>query len=219
MRFIVALFCAILCFSAKTQTLRFGPGFNISSIKTSGDDSLYNSLLTKRKAGHLNLNVEFNLGNGFFLESGINYTSKGFKHNGKVGEGRHLKNVIYERKLFYADFPIQLNYKIALGNQANLFFSTGGYFGVLTRTESVASAYNFREIEKLKIGATKDDDFERFDGGLTMGGGLESRILRFGMFYDYGLYDIAPNNFSNFKAINKVLRMSLAFRLASWNVE
>jgi hypothetical protein len=55
----------------------------------------------------------------------------------------------------------------------------------------------------------------RFDSGLTFGGGVEIKSFLIGISYDLGLYNISPYSYNGFKMNNRVLKLSIGYRLGN----
>lgn len=115
------------------------------------------------------------------LESGLFYTEKG-------GEGRFMNHkMTYD--LNYLEVPVLAKYKCSLGDDFSLQPFAGGYMAL-----GVSGKIKDYDMKKSRS-SYGGDGFQRFDGGLRFGCGLEYQMLYIEAAYDFGLSNISHSDF------------------------
>ncbi len=117
------------------------------------------------------------------LESGLYYTEKG-------GEGRY-DNAKLTYDMNYLEVPVMVKYKCQLGDDLSVQPLAGGYiaFGVSGKIKNYA--------DETSRASFHGDRFQRFDGGLRLGCGVEYQMLYLEAAYDFGLSNISHSDFDS----------------------
>jgi hypothetical protein len=174
-----------ICFA---QEVSICGGFNLSQINLKVGDLVIHREDTKLNPGfNVGPIIEFPLKNIFSLETGILFTSKGFKQSGySPSFGNYLNKI----NIFYSEVPVLLKAYYPIG-KTKIFGMAGGYaasglYGYFIRDGNVNSV---RQHSKVNI--QWGSRMKRLDYGLKFGVGLKIRDCQFGAAYELGLYDIA----------------------------
>lgn len=128
-----------------------------------------------------------------YLEGGLFYTEKGGKKNLANG-----KKMTYD--LNYIEIPLVLKYKYNIDPHFSLQPFFGGYFasGVGGKIK------NFEEREAEN--SFSKHNFQRFDGGLRIGCGVQYDMFYADLTYDIGLANICHDTFD--KSRNGALQLN-----------
>ena len=149
-------------------------GLNFSNLYTEDVDD--NNALTSFNAG---VYAKLPITDAFAIQPELLYSRKGAElvYNNALAEGTA------KFKLNYIELPILL--KINLTNSFNIH--AGPYFAYLidaqVTNENESGTLNFEETYN-------NDDFNKFDYGLSAGVGLDFQSLGFGIRYNYGLQTV-----------------------------
>ncbi len=197
----IAFFSVVNANSQESQfSLGVKGGVNLSNV----DNENFN---TDAKVGYkFSVVAEYGLPQNFFLRSGLDFNSKGFKLD-MVLEGDNNKDGLFgdyqttksSWNEVYLQLPIVLGYKISVTDEFKINFVAGGYLsygvgGKITGkvegflvTPSGEKGYYNREINENVFA---DNVLKRFDAGLTGGVGAEYKSITFDLGYEYGLCNI-----------------------------
>lgn len=191
--------------SVSSQESKFSLGAK-AGINLSNVDMQY--LDTDAKVGYqFGVVAEYDLQRNFFLRSGLDLNSKGFKSDiatvGDInGDGISDDYGVLKSSwnMVYLQLPLMLGYKIDITDEFKINFAAGGYFSygiggkVTGKFEgflgSPTGQYEYY-TENDKDNAFSDDLLKRFDIGLIGGVGAEYRSFTFNLGYEYGLSDIS----------------------------
>lgn len=190
-------------FNANSQESKFSigakAGINFSNVDMELDPDT--------KVGYqFGVVAEYNLLKKFFLRSGLDITSKGFKWNLSkiVGDinGDGLLDYAQAKSSWnavYLQVPLMLGYKINITNALKINFALGGYLahGVGGKVTSKLDGALGIPAEQFEFFRTEDkdntfsDDFLlRFDGGLIGSVGAEYRSFTLNVGYEHGLNNV-----------------------------
>lgn len=116
------------------------------------------------------------------------YLEVGFEYKEKGGESTYQGSK-FTYGLNYLEMPIVLKYQIDVDNDATIQPFLGGYLacGVSGKIKN----YGAREASS----SYRDDYFQRFDGGLRFGCGIQYNVLYAEIGYDLGLANIGHSDF------------------------
>ena len=161
--------------------------------------------------------AEFPVSPIFAIETGLLFSSKGFKIDEKetyMDETMEWKSKL---NLLYLDLPITLKGKINVGDKTNLYVAAGPYMGYglsgKVKAEYTYDGQTEKDEEDLKFGSNEnEDDLKRLDYGLTFGAGVERGHFQFGVNYSLGLANLAVSSDDEYKINNKVMNVSVTYR-------
>ncbi len=198
----------ILCFlgitlSTHAQT-RFGVkvGLNIANQKAKSDPTLYVQSDFKPVLGfQLGGIIERELSKNFFLQSGLQLSSKGFSEKSSF--------ITQSANPIYLELPILVGYGIALG-KAQLNLLLGGYagYGIAGKAKfsggTISNAGKIYWTNERNKGGMRPLDF-----GLCVGTSLEFENTVLGLQYGLGLANISTSDIGTLK--NRALSISVAY--------
>ncbi|MCK5103812.1 MAG: outer membrane beta-barrel protein, partial [Cyclobacteriaceae bacterium] len=127
----------------------------------------------------------------------------------------------YESKttlnLWYMDIPILFKWNFQIDERTNIYPAIGPYVGIGLKGKSKSeSKSNYGEetyTNDVEWGSDEETDIlKRFDGGLSIGGGIEYKAFQFGVYYNLGIANISAYTGDNTKIKNRVLQFSLGYR-------
>ncbi len=196
--------------NANSQESKFSIGIN-GGVNFSNVDM--ESLDTNTKVGYqFGVVVEYDLQKNFFLRSGMNITSKGFKWDVNIEDDINGDGYFgdYARaktswNAVYLKLPVMLGHNINVASDFKINFAVGGYlaYGVGGKIISklngaiVTPSGSFDPFSSKDKDNTFSNDFlTRFDSGLVGGIGAEYQSFIFNLGYEYGLNDISQGAIS-----------------------
>lgn len=177
---------------------------------------------SKNESGRIGFNVggtvEYKLSDRFFLQSGLEFTSKGSKlkeqsfnfslpyfDSGELTSIDDLDYVTYTGKakasqnLMFLQIPLTIGYRLPLAEDINLTFNIGGYagYGIAARSKYKINGtlkYPDGKTESVNTETTykkyNETGLERFDYGLLGGIGIEYKKFSFNVNYELGLRNL-----------------------------
>lgn len=130
--------------------------------------------------------VEYNLLEGFYLQSGLYFTTKGAKYKGTENTTNWNQTI----NQMYIQMPFTGAYKFYLTNSALVYINAGPYvgYGMGGKNTIKSTVSGEEEIESDTFG---DDGLKEFDFGITIGVGAEFGKMVVGINCDLGLTDIS----------------------------
>jgi hypothetical protein len=156
----------------------------------------------------------------FSFETGLILSNKGFQRV-QVFKSWTMPSDIVEGNynLVYLDIPVTARISFDLG-KAIIYGKFGPYLGIGLRgkEETIINYYGMGDLETkesdIEWGNDEaEDDFKRLDPGLTAGAGLEIHSIHLSIDYGLGLGNILPSFSSTTSYYNRVLGISLGYKL------
>lgn len=215
---IVILVCAISAESF-AQTFRVKAGLNLSKVHEKYPDMTYRDDYSIKPGFHLGGTAEYPLSEIFFFETGMFFSTKGYKYEEKI-DGYSTNEKL---NLYYVDIPLTAKVSIEFGN-INVYGFLGPYIGIgligKVKTELfVPRLGQNNEETNVEWGSGPHDNYKRLDYGLQVGLGIEKKSIQFGLTYGLGLADISPdpndeNNITDYVPItrNRVVGISIGYK-------
>lgn len=127
-----------------------------------------------------------------YLESGLMYMEKGGKgtyYGTSSSSNSYSKKFTYS--LNYLELPVLVKYIYNIDDEFSIQPFAGGYFAV--GVSGKMKNYADRESKS----SFSSDYFKRFDGGLRIGCGFQYQVLYGELGYEYGLANIARDEFES----------------------
>ena len=175
---------------------RVGPTFTT----VSSDDQFLDGSSVKTGL-NVGMAMGFNIVNysPLYLETGFYYTEKGGK--GKYGGDRFTYN------LDYLEMPLVFKYFIDVDNDFNIQPFLGGYLacGVAGKIK------DFGHREAYSSFSDSQNTFQRFDGGIRMGCGVQYDMFYLDLTYDLGLANVSHNDFDESRNSALMLNFGINF--------
>lgn len=192
----------LFCLQLNAQTFRLKAGLNLSKMLFKDNDENYD--LTMNHGFHIGAIVDMPFNEFLSFESGLLFTTKGYKYEYK--EGFNLKV-----KLHYLDIPLTLKASRDLWKGFKIFGTAGPYVGIGLSGKAKGTIEGVSYEDNITWGSSDEDDLKRFEWGLTFGGGVEINSIIIGISYDLGLSNISANQDNGTIAKNKVLKFSIGY--------
>lgn len=155
--------------------------------------------------------VEYALSEGFFLQSGLEFTTKGAKSNMMVVQDGISTKVKSTFNPMYLQLPVHAAYKVNVAENIKIVFNAGPYiaYGVGGKIKAET------KVDNVKVSADENifskDNFKRFDVGLGGGVGAEFGKIGVNLGYDFGLANINQNNGGKVRNQNAYLTLGYKF--------
>lgn len=196
-------------FIGSAQKIIIRGGLNISQIELFGFDAHKYPLL---KLGfHFGPCFNIPINKGLSLETGVFYSTKGFRHKHTDPD----ETVTLARlNLAYLETPLTLKVKI-LSRNLTLYGFSGGYFAPALHGSLYGKIENedgFREQISWERGG--EYSLKRFDYGATTGFEVQKDKLHFGISYTLG---IANLSYTTIAGYNRTLALYLGYQISKKN--
>lgn len=181
-------------------------------------------LLNKRspKLGFsIGATIEHDITNGFYLQSGLTFTTKGAKHKShEYWIGGTNPPITYTKTTInqtYLQLPLMVAYKVQINQDMKAFLRIGahvayGIGGKTTEKEETKGAD--RPDETNKESSFGSEKLERFDFGLGSGIGFEYQRYVISLNYELGLRDISykHDNLTNSDYKNRNASLTIGYK-------
>ena len=195
------------------QEISIRGGFNLSQMRIKLGENIVSkntSLMPGFQVGPI---VAFPLNSALSLESGLLYSTKGYK---EIGDRTIDQKSLYRINIAYLDIPLGLRFSHQF-RKTTFLINGGGYvaqalFGNILSKEDRNGTEHIRE--KVNWGS-QEGSFRRLDYGLNLGLGMKFNSVLFGISYEHGIANIAGNDRNTTKARNRCLGFYLSYLL--WN--
>ena len=250
--FLIVLGVASLCHAqTEEKEIYLGIKSGISMPNLVGGDEYE---ITRDYRSRLEVNVgvlaEFQVSEGFSIQTGIDYAPQGGKREGiqpitsplpglppPPAGPYYYADFENTAKLYYLEAPVLAKYTWRRQSSVQPYVNAGPYVGVLMKAKTVTRGSSTIYIDRdgtplllppanqplppisFDADTTVTDDLNRFNIGVTGGGGLKFRVKRDYFFVDlrgsYGLRTIQKNIVTSGKSNtgNLVISVGYAFRL------
>lgn len=199
-----------ICY-AQEVSIRGGLNLSQMLIKLDGQQTQEDSKLNP--GFHIGPVIDFQINSLFSFETGLLYSTKGYKELSNLTIDTNSSTRI---NIAYLDVPLTIKTSLQI-KKVLLFANGGGYiasglFGDILSKEDVDGIYG--SWQKIVWG-DQDGSFQRLDYGVDIGLGVKYKAMQFGICYEYGIANIAGYNRSETKAHNRVTELYLSYAL--WN--
>ncbi len=205
-------FALLMASQSFAQNLILKGGLNMANMLEKDDDDTYSDDYKMKPGFHAGLGVEIPVSEAIALEVGALMTTKGLKIKDEIF------GVDYSATLntLYLDIPVLLKPYFEVAEGTKIFGAVGPYVGLGLAGNLKVKAAGETDTESLDWGNDEDkDDFKRLDFGLSIGGGIEIKGLQVGVSYGLGLANISPYSDDGYKSQNRVLAISVGYKLGS----
>lgn len=175
----------------KMVTLGVRAGYNLSNqvAKYKGESESADAL----SGYHAGLSADIAFMESFGLNTGLFFTSKGYKSE------------IYGQTLkvapLYLEIPVLASYRYGISDNVRLDVDFGPYFAV-----GVAGKMKMKSVSEKVFGK---DGMKRFDCGLKVGAGVTFSKIYVGLHYGFGLANLGEG--SDITQRNRSLNLSVGY--------
>lgn len=210
---LILLLLISLLFSISTysQSISLKAGLNLSNIKEEESSGEYKI----NPLPELGIKTNFKIDSFKSLETGLLLSGKGFINEAFF----RSDNIDFKRttSLYYLELPIKLkirsvsieeNKRALIGEIG--FYSAIGIEGKTKREWDDRSDGSHDEDErKIEWGNSDDDDFKKLDFGVSLGIGIDFKVMILGISYDIGLSNILISETNETKFYTRTLKISI----------
>ena len=214
-------FVIMLCligFASESFAQRLGikAGLNLSTMTYKDNEETYSDDFKSNPGFHAGITAEFGASNMLSFETGLLYTTKGFK----ASEKENLMGATFEyeavRTLNYLEIPLLAKANFNLGG-ATLYGTAGPYVAMgISGQDKLTFKFDGEtetETEDIKWGSDEEnDDLRPLDYGLSFGAGVEIGSIQLGASYGLGLANISAYRADDDVAKNRVLSVSVGYK-------
>lgn len=198
-------------------------GFNLSNLAVELGPSTDEKLnLDSRIGFHVGTVVDIPITNGFYVQPGALFTTRGAKWGHQYEEGSYAIESIEKYRSMYLQIPVLVSFRADLTPSVSLQLHAGPYFsfGLGGKcTSEVKHLDGSTEIEEgLYFGESTETEkhlgVKRFDWGLTFGAGaMVKRHYYIGFQYDLGLMNgaIKEEMGENTKIYNRCFSIQVGY--------
>lgn len=209
------------------QEISLVGGMNISNMSSKDNDINYakEGDFKSRIGGHVGALVGFDLSEQISLQTGILFSTKGFKIKNEENEDGFSYKEKMILKLNYLEIPLLASYNYSVNDDFKVYAGVGPVLGIAIGGKYVYKwdgdydgenngelKYANKENDKLSFGNNEDrDDYKRLDLGLMVQAGVQYNQFKFGLFYNQGLMNISPYSDDGYKTKNRLFGLSAAY--------
>jgi hypothetical protein len=212
---VLMVICTMIV-SSQAQNLSITGGLNLSNQMIKYDGQTLSDDFKMLPGFHAGAFTSIPLSGTLTFDPGLLITTEGFRYNFNLsflGENFRVKSKV---NLIYLDVPLNLKNTFDLGG-ANLYIQAGPYAGIglsgKIKTEMTYNGETEKETVDVEWGNSSDDQYRRLDFGLGAGAGIGLGNMSFGVSYNLGLANTASSNEGGGTIKNRVLGISLAYRI------
>lgn len=221
MKNLLKLLMVVIAFTMATESSAqiFGvkAGLNLSNILEKDDDDTYSEDYKMNPGFHVGATAEFPITEMLSFETGLLLSTKGYRMSEEETDGGETYEYKGNINLLYVDIPLTAKAYFDVGG-AKIYGAFGPYLGLgLSGKYKIEETYmgsTDTEEGDLELGSDEqNDDFKSLDFGLAIGAGVEINAIQIGLSYGLGLANISPYSGDGYKVNNRVLGLSVGYRL------
>jgi len=212
MKLLIVVILSIMAKKSFAQTFGVKAGLNLSNIVMKDNADRYDDDFKMKPGFHLGVTAEFPINETFSFEPGLLLSTKGVKETYSES-GYDYTSVT---NLYYIDIPLtgKAYYKVGSVKIYGLF---GPYLaiGLSGKAKTQETGYPEDTHTILWGKDSENDDLKRLDLGLSFGAGVALSSFEIGLSYNLGLNNISAYTGDGFKINNRVLGISVGYKLGS----
>ncbi len=192
---------ALMVASIASAQTSFGirGGVNMSNVY--GDEYSDKNM---KAGGHVGLAMDYEFMPNMSFQTGLYFTTKGAKYTGSFMSVTGEVN----QNMYYLQVPMHFAYKIPIATSTRFVLHAGPYIAYAVGGQTKVS---LNDKELIKKDTFTDNGLNRFDAGLGLGADFEYNRFVFGLGWDFGLVNIAPENAGTLKNQNGYLSVGYMF--------
>ena len=214
LRVLVFISCGIiLILESFGQTFEIKAGVNLSTMLSKDDRSTYSDDYSLTPRLLFGLTAEFPINQIFSFETGLMFSSKGYKLDSsyKLYEDSEPSRIYQNLILNYIDIPLSLKTTTSF-LRFPIYGIIGPYVGIGLNGKLIADEMSGGVIERKEYEQQfgSDGSWERVDYGLQVGAGIVIGKFDFGLNYAYGLANISQQ--SPYIAKNRIIGLTLGYK-------
>jgi len=200
--------------------MRFGiiGGLNLSNMLVKDNDGTNSNDFKYKPGFHVGATAEFPISESVAFETGLLFSTKGFKSSFKATDN----GAIFESKgsvnLLYLDIPLTAKAYYNIG-ASKIYGAFGPYIGIglsgKSKSEAIVNGVTQSDEQDINWGSGNSNELKRLDYGFTVGAGMEFNSFLIGLSYNFGLANISSTSDYGQKIKNKVLGLSIGYKFKS----
>jgi len=214
LRILMLAICTVISVSESfAQIFEIKTGVNLSTMFSKDRFGNYSKDYTLTSRFLIGVTTEIPLTELFSIESGLLFSSKGYKLDKYFAMWEDSEPIrLYQKAVLnYIDIP--LSFKAStLFRKLLIYGNVGPYVGIGLSGKIIADESSGDIIKRNeyrhKMGT--DGTWKRFDYGLQAGAGVEINRIVFGLNYSYGLANISQNR--DYENKNRIIGLTLGYR-------
>ncbi len=196
-----------------SQRMTVKGGLNLATVGYSYFDGEEESL--KMNPGiNLGITAEFKIAKPLAIETGLIFSTKGFKLAQDYSEMGETYKLNLKYNLYYIDVPLNLKGSFNIG-KVKVYGTAGPYLGIgLIGSGKYEETYNGKTESDKDIFDLENEGIKRLDYGLNVGMGVEIKAIQIGVNYGYGMQNLieGESSSSEFKMTHKVLSFTIGYK-------
>jgi len=218
MKMLIVIIAITMAKESYAQIFGIRAGLNLSNMLDKDDEGTNSNDFKMKPGFNVGPTVEFPINEMVSFESGLLLSTKGFKYDEKGTDGGETYEYNVKSNLLYLDIPLTAKAHFDV-KAAKIYGAFGPYIGIglsgKVKSEDTSMGQTDKSDETIKWGSDKEnDDLKRLDYGLTLGAGVLINSIQIGLSYDLGLANISAYTDGGAKTSNRVLALSVGYKLA-----
>lgn len=200
-------------------------GLNLAKFWSKEYISLYHGEFLTMPGFHAGFTLEMQTSEIFSFETGLILSAKGtnYERESQFYYGHGGTSYYKTEKsvnLYYLEIPALIKITGNLGT-LQIFATAGPYIGIGVSGKYKYVDNNNGQLTMDEFDVTwsfnsEDGHFKRFDTGLSFGGGIGYKDASLGASYGLGLMNITAHSLFGSRADNRVISISLGYRLGNF---
>ncbi|MDX9696612.1 MAG: porin family protein [Bacteroidales bacterium] len=216
----ILILIVFVAFATESFAQKFGlkAGLNFANMLNKNDDITSSDEYKSKLGFQVGPVVEFDLTDMFSLETGVIFSTKGFKTEDAgtsiFGDWETVSRI----NLNYLDIPVNLRAGYDIGS-IKVIGNIGPYIGIALsgkeKIETTIDGDTDINETKLEIGSDKgEDNIKRTDFGLNIGASAAYKEFEVGLNYGLGIANLSPSTDNGTKFKNRVFSITFAYKLS-----
>jgi hypothetical protein len=209
-----SIFIMISVSESFAQTFAIKTGVNLSKMLLKDEFETVSKDYKLTPRFQLGVTVEFPITKLYSFESGLFFSSKGYKHSSNSLIMQNDINFdLYENQILnYIEIPLTAKVNTLIG-RLPIYGTFGPYIGIGLNGKLSIDEFSDNKTERKVYTDTMGPDrtWKRFDYGLQAGAGIVIHQFLVGINYDFGILKV--NQLDGYKCKNRVLGLTLGYKL------
>ncbi|MCG8410450.1 MAG: PorT family protein [Bacteroidales bacterium] len=180
-------FIGLFAFNANAQNFGIKAGMNLSIMQFKKDSKKQKENFEQTAGYNVGVTMNYPLTHMFSIETNLFFDTKGTRYT-FVG---YESDFFLKIQTYYLDLPVYAKLNKYVGNNVKIYGLIGPYVGIGLSGKIKAKDHGSIDVDWGN--EEYDDDFRRFDWGLSMGFGIQVDNIQLGLYYDIGFQNIAPD--------------------------
>ena len=211
-KLLVVLLLTMLSAQSFAQTFGVKGGLNLSNMSSKDNDTVYSNDHKMNPGFNIGGTVEFPITGTFSFETGLLFSTKGYRINKDETVQGQTSNTKGYTTLYYFDIPLTAKASFDIGS-AKIYGAFGPYLGIGLFGKSKAEFTFSGNSDTFKRDVTfGSNGLKRLDIGLSIGAGVDINAFQVGLSYGISLANISNYTDNGFTAKNRVLGLSVGYK-------